>query len=124
MAKSKHPSEKVIQTTFFEWLRVTNPHFRALCFSIPNGGKRRLLEAISLKQQGLTAGVPDIFFAYPMFTKQLAGLFIEFKSKLGSLSPEQRGMIARLRDIGYRCEICRSPQEAISAIEDYISHED
>lgn len=59
---------------FYELDRLSLRH---LAFAIPNGGSRHPAEAVALKKQGVTAGVPDIFVAYP--AKNYHGLFIEMK---------------------------------------------
>jgi hypothetical protein len=69
------------------------------------------------KLMGYLKGWPDLFFALPK--KGYNGLFIELKTDRGSVQPEQRDLMQRLNDIGYKAIICRSAEEAISAFENY-----
>lgn len=90
-----------------------------IIFAIPNGGSRHILEAVSLKRQGVVPGVPDIFFAASSFLYH--GLFIEMKrSKGGKLSPDQKIMIDILRDRGYCVRVCAGADDAMNALREYI----
>ncbi len=91
-----------------------------LIFAIPNGGSRHILEAVSLKRQGVIPGVPDIFFAYP--ASAYYGLFIEMKRTSGGrLSPDQKNMIDILEDQCYCVCVCAGADAAMNALEIYIS---
>ena len=65
----KGVSESKIQQQIIEYfnnnycLKHHNP--RAVIFSIPNGGTRNKLEAITLKATGLLAGVSDLIVILP-----------------------------------------------------------
>lgn len=89
-----------------------------LMFHVPNGGARRLTEARRMKAQGVTPGVPDLFFAVPRGRK--AGLFIEMKTKTGGkVRTDQVEMIAVLRDAGYEAEVAHGADEAREILEEY-----
>jgi hypothetical protein len=90
-----------------------------LLFAIPNGGKRDARTAGSLKQEGVRAGVPDLFFAHP--SKSAYGLFIEMKKTSGgTVSKEQKLMMSCLEDEGYVCKVARGCKEAVEILKDYI----
>ena len=114
----KSASEAQIQSAFFQWLSLY-PDIRPYCFAIPNGGTRNIAEAVNLKRQGVTKGVPDVFIAIPSQSRH--GLFIEFKSGKNKLTDSQKEMIDRLKENGYGCEVCYSIDEAIEVAEDYLN---
>lgn len=99
-------SEHVEQREFVQWVRQWTPY---LVLAIPNGGKRGKAEAMRLKAEGVTAGVPDL--QIPFFN-----LWIEMKASGGSLSPVQREMHERLRDQGQTVVTCFSTDEAINVV--------
>ena len=90
-----------------------------LLFAIPNGGKRGIIEAAIMKREGVRAGVPDLFLAVPH--GPWPGLFIEMKREGAYATPDQTAMHKLLRDQGYRVELCKGLDEAISAIEKYLA---
>jgi hypothetical protein len=78
------------QAAFVAWFRATWPEVRI--FAIPNGGRRAMKTANTLKATGVLPGVPDLFV--PAWN-----LWIEMKrSKGGKLSPEQKDMLAYLKN--------------------------
>lgn len=93
------------------WLRQTHPELRI--FSIPNGGKRGKAEALRLKVEGLSPGVPDLYVP-------ALRLWIEMKAPGGRVSAEQADWHAYLRGIGDRVEVCWSKEEAIAACARHI----
>lgn len=87
-------------------------------FAIPNGGRRDALTGVFMKKEGVRSGIPDLMLCVPKNGK--AGAFIEMKTAVGKLSPEQRDIIPILRDLGYAVEVCRSTREAVDVIEKYL----
>lgn len=87
-------------------------------FAIPNGGSRNKAEAVKLKAEGVSAGVPDLFLPIPK--QEFHGLFIEMKVGRNRTSAEQDEWIALLRKNGYRAEVCYGADAAIKAIDEYI----
>ena len=84
------PTEDVEQAAFVAWFRATWPEVRI--FAIPNGGRRSMKVANTLKATGVLPGVPDLFV--PGWD-----LWIEMKrAKGGKLSPEQKSMLAYLEN--------------------------
>lgn len=91
--KFQTPSEHAEQVGFVQWFRTQFP--RVLIFAIPNGGKRAANTARQLKMEGVVRGVPDLFI--PEWR-----VWVEMKRvKGGSLSPDQKDMIAYLEAVGY-----------------------
>lgn len=113
------PTEAQEQTTLFQWAAYQRPLEIRCMFSIPNGGSRNQIEALHLKQQGVKAGVPDIFV--PCMRGGYGGLFIEMKRRKGGrLSEAQREMIDNLRCCGYRVEVCEGWEKARDVIKEYL----
>ena len=91
-----------------------------LYFSIPNAGKRGYKSSSGMKAEGLKAGVPDLFICEPR--KVYHGLFIEMKRDAKSrVSEEQKRWIKDLNNKGYRAEVCRGIDAAITAVNEYLS---
>jgi hypothetical protein len=84
----------------------------------PNGGKRNLREAVRLKAQGVLAGMPDLF----LFVARHGyfGLFIEMKSPTGTTSTNQKEVMRRLSEQGYKCVVCKSFESAQKEIKEYL----
>ena len=101
------------------WLSYQHRELRKVCFAIPNGGSRHVVEAANLKRQGVTPGVPDVFCAIPLHGYN--GLFIEFKSEKGKTSDNQDKMIDMLNNVGYKCVVCYSTDEGKRAFEEYCN---
>ena len=86
------PSEHAEQVRFIEWFRRTYPQHRV--FAIPNGGNRSTKEGASLKREGVSAGVPDLYI-------RGINTWVEMKKKKGGvISDKQKDWIKYLRSIG------------------------
>lgn len=109
--------EHRLQCACVRWLRYQHP--KVLCFAIPNGGARSALTGAMLKAEGVVAGVPDLLIAEPMGC--YAGLFIEMKVKPNRPSNEQKEIISRLEDAGYRVAVCYSFEEFEKVVTDYMA---
>lgn len=71
------------------------------------------------KAQGMLAGVPDLLLLVPRGGYH--GLLIEMKRPSGGrVSAEQKSVMADLRALGYRCEVCAGASPAIELIQDYL----
>lgn len=99
------------------WVNL-NPNISSLVWHTPNGGKRNIREAIAFKRMGVKSGVPDIQVAIP--SNGCHGLFIEFKSKGGSVTQIQKNMHDKLKDAGYRVEVVYDWFEARIILSEYI----
>lgn len=93
-------------------------------FSIPNGGKRNIITAKTMHDEGCRAGVPDLFFALP--NNHFAGLFIEMKAqtKTARVSDNQKIWLSRLSEAGYKTQVCYGFEAAKQTIEDYLNNKD
>lgn len=100
------------QAGLVEWFRGRFPG--VVIFAIPNGGKRSIATARKLKQEGVVAGVPDLFV--PAWN-----LWIEMKRvKGGRVSDVQRDMIEYLSSVGHTCIIGYGAEDASRKILNFI----
>ena len=71
-----------------------------------------------LKDEGMKPGIPDLFICHANNTHH--GLFIELKAiRGGVLRKEQKEKIKRLRERGYRVEVCKGFKQAKKVIDEY-----
>jgi hypothetical protein len=104
-------SESKLQQEIFNWyqnnycLKFHDP--RGMIFSIPNGGTRNKLEAITMKATGLLAGASDLIVILP--NGKLS--FIELKTDTGKQSEKQIDFENRVNDLGFEYKIIRSLEE-------------
>lgn len=109
--------EHYIQKAYFQWAKL---HPEARCaFAIPNGGGRSKAQAGVLKAEGVRPGVLDTML--PKVRGGAAGLWIEFKSKDGRVTKEQKEELARLAADGYAVAVCRDAAVAVSLTQDYLA---
>ncbi len=115
------PTEDEEQEALFDWAAVNvgkMPCLRML-YAIPNGGKRHMNVAKTMKRTGTKKGVPDV--CLPVARGKYHGLYIEMKRKKdGRLSPEQRQWLRDLSEQGYRCEVCKGWEEAAKVLVNYL----
>lgn len=115
------PTEAQEQTTLFQWAAMMAgkwPEMRLL-HHIANGGSRNPIEARHLKEQGVKAGIPDLFL--PCARGGFHGLYIEMKRRKGGrVSIEQKKAIIALREQGYRVEVCEGWERARDVITAYM----
>ena len=117
--KKSAASEHDLQVQCVHIFRLLYPNYWRLLMAIPNGGYRTATTARKLHAEGVQPGVPDLFLA--VARKGYHGLWIEMKNgKTGVLSEHQKEMIARLKAEGYACDVCRTQEEFINSIKNYI----
>lgn len=111
------------QQAVIRWWRLTHRTFHVpenLLFSIPNGGRRDAITGYLMKKEGARSGIPDLCLAVP--SRGSHALFIEMKTATGRVEPTQGELHQQLRDFGYRVIVCRSSEDAINAIKEYLNH--
>lgn len=111
----KHHEEN-LQRQCVQWYRTRHP--KRLIFHVPNGGRRKLLEAIRLKKAGVTRGVPDLIIPEP--NKDFHGLCVELKVGKNKLTPEQEQMLVNLSSRGYKTEVIYSLEAFQNAVDLYF----
>jgi len=120
LTKKRQSPERQLQKSIIKYLEAKLPKVRTYVFAIPNGGSRHPVEAANLKQEGVTAGIPDLCMAIP--SGNHAGFFMELKTGKNKLTPPQYKKINLLRNIGYYTCICYTLDEAIEHIIRYLSY--
>ncbi|MCQ2349106.1 MAG: VRR-NUC domain-containing protein [Paludibacteraceae bacterium] len=109
--------EHTLQSVCVFWFKVNYPKYTI--HSIPNGGKRDIVTAVKLRNEGALSGVPDLFIA--AMKGGHGGFYIEMKNgKKGRVEPNQRTLMQKLSEEGYRCEVCRSYEEFKRMVNDYF----
>lgn len=118
----EHPTEHAEAVHLMRMVRLHENRYPALqnLFAVPNGGDRHRIVAAKMKAEGTRAGVPDYLLLHPV--GEWHGLAIELKSMTGYASREQKLWIERLRDNGYRAEVCRGADAAWKVITEYLAH--
>ena len=101
-------TEPKLQQQIYQWFHNTyclkHHSPRGLIFSVPNGGTRIAMEAITLKATGLLAGVSDLI----VITPNGKILFIELKTEIGIQSTVQKDFQSRIELLGYEYHLVRS----------------
>lgn len=98
--------EDALQRAMVDYLDLALPP-DALCFAIPNGGKRSKVVAAILKRTGVKAGIPDLCIVW-----RGRAVFLELKAARGHLSAEQREMHRKLTFCGCEVWTVRSVEQA------------
>lgn len=120
-------SEGSIQKACVRWFRIVHPSIALLFFSVPNGAKMggkksksgHVIHASIMKGQGLTHGVADTFLSVP--ASGLHGLYIEFKTPVGTWRKQQREFFKQVVTMEYGYAIIRSLNQFEHLINDYLS---
>lgn len=99
--------EDNLQQTCVTWFRYRYP--QKIIFHVPNGGRRSFLEAVRLKKQGVTKGVPDIVVLEPSSAQH--GLFVELKVGKNKLTKEQSEFFEKLKLRNYEAKVCYSLED-------------
>lgn len=77
------------------------------------------IQAAIMKGEGMTEGVADLFLAFPIHG--FAGLFIEMKTPVGVLAPEQRDFLESMAYVGFAVTVCRSLDEFETVVKSYLN---
>jgi hypothetical protein len=94
-------NENKLQAECFKWANNTyclkHHKPRLTIFSVPNGGTRNKLEAMTLKSTGLRSGVSDLIALFP----NGKCVFFELKFGKGFQSDEQIDFEKIVKDLGF-----------------------
>lgn len=111
-------NENQLQQSIYLWF--TNTYVikdkRCMILSIPNGGLRDKMTAITLKATGLYKGAADLLVIYRGWVG-----FVELKTEVGIQSPAQRQFEAHCIEAGIPYRLVRSLaefQQLIAQLED------
>ena len=112
--------EADMQSDFFDKVKLFFPGLPdKLLFSVPNGGSRNKIEAKNMKRQGIKKGVADVILLVPK--KGFASLCLEFKTKTGKQSDEQKEFQRQAESCGSKYVVVRSVAEAVKEVGEYLS---
>ena len=100
-------------------MRLQYPRYAGCFFSVPNGGRRDTVTGAILKAEGALAGVADLFLSVPNNVHH--GLYVEMKTRKGRQQDSQKAFQKAVEAQGYRYEICRSLDDFIALIKDYLN---
>lgn len=117
------PTEADEQKALFRWAdaaRCKYPELE-LMHHIVNEGRRDGRTGYNLRLMGMKRGVPDV--CLPVARGGFHGLYVEMKRvKGGRPSPEQYWWREKLREQGYRAEICYGWEDAARVIREYLDN--
>ena len=121
-------TESQLQQQCVKWFRL-HPKFRNYnghdlaghLFSIPNGGKRSAVTGAIMKREGALPGVADLFLM--KCNAYYNGLFVEMKVGKNNQQPSQKDFEQNCQWAGYKYAVCRSLDEFIKTITDYLNDE-
>ena len=109
--RGPEPSEHLIQSGLIGVLAY-RLRSQVVRFSIPNGGLRNARVAAQLNDEGVCPGFPDLGFCY----EEGRSLFLEMKTRGGSLSDYQKGVRYKLEQLGHQWFMARSVDEAMEIL--------
>ena len=114
-------SESEIQQACLKWFKLQYPKLASdgVLFHIPNEGIRLGGIGRRMKREGIVRGVADLCLAIPR--KGYAALYIEMKKPGSYQSPEQKAWQKNIERYGNKYVVCRSLEEFIKIITDYLS---
>ena len=119
----KSDLEGAEQADLLKEFRLNFPEFGPLLIHIPNGGSRKnAYEGWRLKEQGVRAGVSDLFL--PVSRKGFHGLWIEFKAAPpndAAISLPQKEWVTLMLRQGYHAEICKGAPAAMATLRTYLA---
>lgn len=119
----KSELEGTEQAELLKEFRLRFPELGPLLIHIPNGGSRKnAYEGWRLKEQGVRAGVSDLFL--PVGRKGFHGLWIEFKAAPPNdavISVAQKEWVTLMQGQGYHAEVCKGAQAAMVVLTAYLS---
>jgi hypothetical protein len=114
-------SEHTEQAALVRWAAYHHDARLDMLFAIPNGGWRHVATARRLKEEGVKAGVPDLFLAVPC--GKWHGLFVEMKAGQNTTTDAQDAWLEALAGQGYRTAVCHGFDEARATLESYLAGE-
>ena len=109
--------EHQLQVACVRWFRMQHPS--VLIFAIPNGGQRNVITAKRLKDEGVVAGVADLFIVYAN-KFGYNGLFVEMKTDKGRQTESQKEFERYCVTHNYKYEVCRSFDEFVKVCNEYV----
>lgn len=117
-------SEHAEQTALFQWRDLVVGKYPALkrMHAIPNAFKRTEQQGKWLNNEGMMAGVLDIFL--PAARRGYHGLYIEMKVRKRKMTDDQIAFANDVLDEGYCVSLCYSCSEARARLIWYLEKEE
>lgn len=110
--------ESTIQRECVRWFRLQYPELDKLLFAVPNGGGRSKAGGGILKAEGVVPGVSDLILL--VARGGYNALCIEMKTDKGRMSDSQKDWQKQAEKHGSKCVICRSVDDFINEINNYL----
>ena len=99
--------EDLLQQKCVIWFKNNyQMHGKGLCFSVPNGGTRNIIEAKKLKATGTMPGVSDLIVVLDSKV-----LFIELKTDIGKQSDAQKIFENKITNLNHEYILIRNEEE-------------
>ena len=111
-------NEDALQKSCVSWFGMQYPQYRLLLHHSPNGGYRTAAEGAIFKAMGTRAGFPDLILLLPSEDNTM--LAIEFKTKEGRQSDNQREWQRIAERYGIRYEVVREFLDFKQIIDNHI----
>ena len=111
--------EDSLQKSAVMWFDYQYPELKLKLHHSPNGGKRNAIEAAKFKQMGVRSGFPDLILLIP--NKFYPFMGIELKTDKGRQSEQQKEYQREFESIGAKYVICRSLDEFMKVVTDYLN---
>jgi len=122
-SKHKKDAEGKEQVQLIKQFRAEFPDVGHLLIHIPNGGSRKnAFEGWRLKEQGVRAGVSDLFLPVPC--GRFHGLWVEFKAaapNTAAVSAAQMEWIVLMKQQGYDAHVCIGVDNAMQTLRTYLN---
>jgi hypothetical protein len=121
-------TEAALQRAVVQYLdaleRTGKIRYMANYVNIPRGGQWAAKQGANNKRLGVRPGFPDLTLYIPGYGPMPHGncqtVYIELKSKTGTLSKEQKDWRDWLIQAGFECFLCRSLDEVKKVIEEVL----
>lgn len=111
--------EESIQMQCVQWMQWQYPDIAMLLHHSPNGGKRSAREGARFKAMGTRAGFPDL--ALYIANSHYHALFIELKTDKGRQTDAQKQWQTLLTTQGYKYAVCRSFDQFVNILTNYLN---
>lgn len=137
----RYKTEQQHQEALVKWFRLQYPKYKDFLTIASFGEDIGALRMGQLKYMGLTPGYPDLGLFIPIM-KQVkkskkwyhifscepkqydfyGAMFIEMKSKLGTVAKHQKKIHNQLKKMGYEVVVAYDWEDAQKAIKEYLRH--
>lgn len=106
--------EQKLQIAVVNYIRMAFPD--VLCFAVPNGGKRTMIEAAMLKKMGVLAGVSDLLL---FWNGGYGAIELKRPDKTAYMSDTQVEFAETWRKLGGRFALCNSLEGVEAALKSW-----